>query len=533
VIGAKTITTVLLASVGAVAAWLFLSPARLAGLDAVTLFWVGLWASAAGPLVVHFWGMHRRSRHGFVYSHADEFWEDEADFLHIGPHRIVIVESEGEAFDLPPVVQYATIITLAFLVGLLTIDTRGLAIVANLPEQLTRAGSDFCPDPNEQVEVEENESPGCALIRRAFELGYAEDLGPCEPEESEKETGVCTLRHHDEPLLHYGWRLLEQFWTDASARAEQDYLAELRETFIDRADELDDLVAAQGHLMGTGPRASHHIWTNLPRPGSWLSDQLPSDCVERFRAMPHRPHLDGVTAPASVVLEHVLGKLLFEPRYHSPAGFCREYTIHWDAALDICDRLAADPEAALRDSGALGNVQEVVERHALAHGPRTGAPTSARPEESRTARPVQRYASFTCFLEEAGATGKRESRTMELGGHRFEVAEMRVAPLERPMSGHIQRYGQLAALLTRGFHYGGMMSEASVLLESTESYEPLFKGNDFALARLEYLADLDIFLGHDWILERADLRDLYPYHLHLKNFVELFRRRYRVERGRL
>ena len=67
----------------------------------------------------------------------------------------------------------------------------------------------------------------------------------------------------------------------------------------------------------------------------------------------------------------------------------------------------------------------------------------------------------------------------------------------------------------------------------TESGEKFFAGRDYALARLDYLADMDIFLGHAWLLEREDLRELYPYHRHLKNYVELFRRQYRAERGRL
>jgi hypothetical protein len=33
--------------------------------------------------------------------------------------------------------------------------------------------------------------------------------------------------------------------------------------------------------------------------------------------------------------------------------------------------------------------------------------------------------------------------------------------------------------------------------------------------------------------EREDLLDVYPWHVHLQNFVELFRARYRSERGRL
>lgn len=535
-IGAKTVTSALLVIAGGAAAWLLLSPARLAGLDATTLFWVGLWASAAGPLVVQFWGMQRRSRNGFIYSYGEETWEDEADFLRMGPHRIAIVENEGEALDLPAAAQYVIIIGLVFIVGLLTIDSRAIAIVAELPSQLTTAGSDFCPDPDEETAVEETETPGCALLRRAYELGYAEDLGPCEPEDNEDETGFCTLRHRDEPWLHYEWRLLDRFWADLRESAGGSYFAELRQTFFDNADELDTLVAAQRHVMGTGPRASHHIWTTLPHPGDWLHTTTgdtfdPGRCVERFRSMPHRPHLEGTAAPASVVFEHVLGKLMFEPRYAIPAGYCKEYTVHWGAHADTCERLTQEPEDVLRDSGALSDVREVLQRYDLTARLReTDGGASARTDR---ARPAQRYVSFACFVEEERERPVRTSRSVTIDGHRFDAVELRVAPLAHPES-QIERYSQIAGLLARGFHYGGLMSEASVIPGAeSESFERRLDGREFALARLEVLADLDIFLGHDWILEREDLSALYPYHLHLKNFVETFRRQYRVQKGRL
>ena len=33
--------------------------------------------------------------------------------------------------------------------------------------------------------------------------------------------------------------------------------------------------------------------------------------------------------------------------------------------------------------------------------------------------------------------------------------------------------------------------------------------------------------------KRPDLLAVYPYHLHLKNFIEIFRRQYKEHRGRL
>jgi hypothetical protein len=44
---------------------------------------------------------------------------------------------------------------------------------------------------------------------------------------------------------------------------------------------------------------------------------------------------------------------------------------------------------------------------------------------------------------------------------------------------------------------------------------------------------VDIFLEPDWLSRRTDLLEVYPYHLHLKNYVRLFRKQYLLARGRL
>ena len=55
----------------------------------------------------------------------------------------------------------------------------------------------------------------------------------------------------------------------------------------------------------------------------------------------------------------------------------------------------------------------------------------------------------------------------------------------------------------------------------------------YRLTRLELLRDADIFLGHDWLAKRADVLAVYPYHVHMKNLIELFRTLYRTHRSRL
>ena len=53
------------------------------------------------------------------------------------------------------------------------------------------------------------------------------------------------------------------------------------------------------------------------------------------------------------------------------------------------------------------------------------------------------------------------------------------------------------------------------------------------MTRLYGLDSLDIYLDAGWLAQRADLLEVYPYQRHLKNYVQVFRRQYRRERGRL
>jgi hypothetical protein len=97
---------------------------------------------------------------------------------------------------------------------------------------------------------------------------------------------------------------------------------------------------------------------------------------------------------------------------------------------------------------------------------------------------------------------------------------------------HIDRYSHVAELLAPNFRYGALLSEAGIDVSSAEGMPQAFAGKDFLLSRVQSLASLDIFLEPDWIAKREDLLEVYPYHLHLKNYVHLFRRHYLRERGR-
>lgn len=555
-IGTKCVSSLALLVVVGGVVFSLLSPVRVAALAASTLFWIGAAASVVGPLVVRFWRIDRRSAKCFRYSYDEELWVDEAHFLAVGPHQISIADNEGEALDLPAGLQYSIYIVLAFLIGLLTIDGRAISLVQELPSKLTMAGSQYCPEEEEEEETSADESPGCALVRRAFELGYAKSLGSCGDKEKEETTEICLMRQHDEPFLHYTWRLLQGAWTSLQGIVSTESLANLREVFEAKTDHLDTLFAAQALVLGTGPRASHHIWTNLPDPQGWLHAATggaldPGRCIDAFERLPHRPKTNGEGAhQASIMLIHALGKLLFEPRYAPAAGFCREYTIHWASPADACDQLAENTEVFLEEAGALGQVRAVLDRHDLnqdlqelpdAATNGSGGLLSRQPDtasgESRLggdAPPIQRFLSFLCYVEEERPAPERSVRPFSLGPHRFVAEQLRVPSDGDASNAEVDRYGYLATLLVRGFHYGGLMSEASIDFgDGGGASAAAFADGPFRLATLDGLADLDMFLGNGWIMRTEHLRDLYPYHLHLKNYVEIFRRQYLLERGRM
>lgn len=548
-IGARTITSLaLLAAAIALGAWLgVVSPERLRGLDATAVFWSAVFASLAGTIVFRFLRLHERSAYYFRYSSDEHQWEDETHFAGSGRRQIVTGDNLGDAFDLSPVLRHAIVVALAFLVGLVTFDRRTIDLVASFPRRIAAVGTDTCPAPGETA-TEARVDPGCFLLRRAFELGYAEDLGPCEPPEAESAEEICTLRQRDEPYLHYAWRLLNDAYAGLRQGARPEAFEQLRDRFERKAGHLESLFDAQRVVVGTEPRASHHLWTNLPAPESWVSEATggllgSGRCQDRFRRMPHRPRLrEGDAANAGRVLDHVVGQLLFDTRYDAPVGSCRELTIHWDAPPDLCARLAGAPDETLADSGALRPVRSVLERYALAievdtlraesEDPGLAEAAAARVTSLR-ATPPQRFISFHCYVEEDRTDVSRSSSTLSLDGRAFSIDEIRVPATVPGRTVQVDRYSQVASLLVRGFSYSGLLSNASPAAGAEESSEGLFAGRQGYLAKLEYLDDMDIFLGHDWLLGREDLLAVYPYHSHLQNFVDVFRRRYRRERGRL
>src|SRR5258706_7093164 len=101
VVGARTVTTVLLCALVGVLAWArgALSAEQLAARGGETLFVVGCFGVVVGTLMFRFWRLGEASRHAFRSGAESPSWgRTDAHFLGAGRVRITIGEARGEAF---------------------------------------------------------------------------------------------------------------------------------------------------------------------------------------------------------------------------------------------------------------------------------------------------------------------------------------------------------------------------------------------------------------------------------------------------
>jgi hypothetical protein len=517
VIGAKTLVTLTLLAAGIAAASAFgvLSPERLASRGFSTLFLVGCFAVVIGTLMFRFWRLGEPSRHYFRWTSEDAHWSThEAHFVGGERRRIALGDNRGEAFDLGPRLHLSVCVAIALLLALGCIDARALGLLGSFEHSVGGAASSYCPEPDAAPPANDDpNAPGCELIRRAYALGYAKSLGACEVQKRrDEQIATCTRRQRDEPALHYAWRLLKGSWTNLRRHAAPSYFAEMRHDFDDRVAHLGSLGSARRQMLASAPHASHHIWTNLPDPGDGAF--AATTCADRYRWLAHRPSTAAGEKHASQVFEHVLGQLLFESRYEPAAGSCREYHVHWGAPLDACDRLAANPDAALKAASARGDIDAVLERY----------------QQERDRQP-DAFLSFQCYFEAGDAAHK--STPFTFAGQRFTVDEERVPRSPAGATLYVDRYDAVAKLLVHGFHYGALLSEAGVDSAASDGLQAAFAGHDFLLTRAHSLDSVDIYLDAGFLAARPDLLEVYPYERHLKNYVQIFRRQYERVRGRL
>lgn len=489
---------------------------HLGGLTAASCLVIGLFAGLATALVDLGWRPAEPSRLGLPERGAD-----------------------AAPWDAPPLAQRA-LFTLVFVcVGLVAFGNRETALLVAAPAELTAAGSEYCAEPGDEPVAAPPKAPepavdvrGCALIKRAYELGYAKSLGACAPKPVEETTEaerlavpVCEKRQRDEPFWHWTWRQWDRNTGDLAGADPIGAIGEQVDEFQVRLDYVDTAIAQQRHAIDADPRASHHIWINLPapdEPGLLARLLAPESCDIRYRDPPVHPEAG---TPAAAI-EHAFARLLFDPSLGQPVGFCGDYVLHWGAPDDACERLVADPEGFLDDAGALDRVRAVLDRRQRRLEQRQLAADLGRAPRIAEPPPARGVVSFQCF-----AVGDTAARPVQ-HAIRVDGTELFVRAMAGPIDSPVAPYVGLARLLA-GVVYAGAAGEVSIAGPTAPLAPRDLEARELRLLSLEHLRDADPFLGHTWPLDDADLAAVYPMHLHLSHFAEVFRNGYRRERGRL
>lgn len=533
-IGAKTITALTLLAACAVGTTMLgrLRGDYLAQLDIWAGFTIGIFSVLAASAVFHLGRLGQASEHHLRIGPGGSPRVERTDpFGHLPRRRSARVRRTRSAGLM------AAYIAIFLQVGLLTIDNRGVAQLTSVSKAFEPSGLQYCleaPPPK----AEDPRLAGCGLLRRAYQLGYASDLGPCAPQERTEITAVCDRRQLDEPYLHYAWRLLQS----RRPALVPDVIDEVRSSLAkveERRDHLGALLLARRDPVARTPRASHHLFTNLPAPRSGIVPRVvealdAAACDARTARMP--PLLTDIEddpLASSLIVEHAMGQLLFNPAYPTVVASCREHTIHWNSAADSCERMLNDPDGYLATRRVLGEVRAVLGRHRRAKLSAGLAKDDGRTPSAPAPPDVSRVISFQCLMLGPTPSALR-SRTATVAGHALGIRSVTVTPFSANVRGQIQVFDHLARLLAPGFRYGKLQSKQSLVeADAGRAAAQRFARPTSLLTKLELLRETDIFLGHPWIDDRPDLLAVYPYHVHLTNFVEAFRRHYRHARSRL
>ena len=446
----------------------------------------------------------------------------------------------------------------------------------NLPSVVLDDSSDYCNEDKDQFTTTAVPE-GCELIIRAYKLGYAKDLGECEPKKVEqKDLQICIKRRQDEPYFHFAYRKLASAWEKNQSFFQDNQVQKISDKFHLQLEKLELLRDYQAYSISAAPRASHHIWTNLPYPNHYFIEKYkeifrPNHCVAEFQNQTNTiPLVNGDTRKNSKLLEHVYGQLLFNPKNEITVGFCKEYKIHWNAPVDMCDKIASDPVNIMRHENILDEVEIVLKRYRVTNEllnleeqlkqideteedtvikdksllaiPTIGKQknkivTSKIAKDKEEIRKTNEIVSFQCLMQQSKFNKKVSQNSFKFDGTRFNIKTRNFHPKQSNSESQVTTYRELSQLLESDFRYSRLTSRSDISVKdaATEASDNrrILNGPSFLFSRLDILNNVDIFLGNEWVLERDDLIDIYPYHVHLKNYVKSFRTTYKEHHGRL
>jgi len=535
-VGARSVTAAALLAGVVVAGWqLGLVRADYwAQLDPWATFLVGGLAMLCGTLVFGFWRLAQRSEYYFRVGERLPWTAETQVIGWRGRALLVGHAAQVDVLDLPPAALRVLYVAMFIGVGIATVNNRAVALLRETPAALGRSGTEYCPEVAPAA-AEPTQPQGCKLVLRAYQLGYATSLGSCAPRAAApRREPVCTKRQRDEPYLHYAWRLLDRLGDEDRpvASAAPGVPAGAISRLQYQLEHVAVLMDSTADSVAMRSRSSHHLFTNLRDPrataGDRLRGALERGCGARLAQLAHFPRFPDTEAGTSALLEHVIDQLMFNPAYKPVVAQCGEVILHWGAPPDTCTRLVARPRDVLAEQGALAAVDEL-----LVWRRRKAELARLHLRELGVPAPADRVVSFQCVMF-GGAEQAPVEHTVALDGDALAVREVRMAPLGGDGASQIRLYKRLAELFAEGFGYGRLTSAESIGAKAADAtMVAAFRDPSLLLTKLDLLRDADLFLGNEWLTDRPDLLEVYPYHVHLKNFVEIFRRQYQQHRGRL
>jgi hypothetical protein len=590
-LGATSIVLFLVLSISAVSIFKsdYLHWSYLRGLNNDLSFFIGFFSIIFGIGFYHYWRLGEKSAYYLNIARAFSIPDDTIIlFSYKGYTFGVGHQSNVETVEFPAIVRKIICMIILFNIALVTFDNSGFEKLRTMPSEFTPSKSEYCPENDETLDSAAIPQ-GCELIIRAYKLGYAKDLGICEPKKIDPEKmQVCSKRRADEPYLHYMSRLLLRSVEEQKALFDSDNLKKIEDKFDLQVNSIETLKDYQVYAISAEPRASHHIWTDLPYPQHVIIQKYqeyldPNYCLDHFQNQTNTIALQkDDERKNSKLLEHVYGQLLFNPKSKLTVGYCKEYKIHWNSEPEICERLASNPERVLQEESVLPEVELVLHRHDVANAlltleesirdierdkgkdkgdsrqTKVNLPDYIEGVESQKMyakrkgkidvkskiakskqqiRKKNEIVSFQCLMRATGSSQKSKVSRFTFDDTDFAVTTRYFPVLENNSESQLSMYNELSKLLDDRFHYSQLTSRSDVKIEGVTNEVPdvekFLEEPAYLFTRLDILKNVDIFLGNNWVLERDDLLKVYPYHVHLQNYVDIFREKYEERHGRL
>lgn len=581
-IGTNSLSLVLIVFICLITAYKIdvLNWSYLKGINTDLSFIIGLFSIILGVGFYNFWQLGKKSLYTLHYTKTKYMPEGVNILFTYKSFSFAIsnkTKVKADTVELPAIIRQLLSISIFLSFAIIVLDNGEFDKLKKFPSEILQAEGKFCPNNEDAIDAPPKE--GCELIIRAYKLGYAKDLGICEPKKIDPEKlKVCKKRRDDEPYLHYMSRLLLRSIDKQIAFFENNKAKKIEDKFRLQLKELEVLKDYQRYAISAAPRASHHIWTNLPYPENIFIEKYrkyfkPSYCIEQFQNQTNTVRLEKDDERRdSKTLEHVYGQLLFNPKSRDSVAFCKEYKIHWNSKPDTCKRFAKNPKTVLKESKVLSEVELVLKRHDIANSILNldekikkieSVPASEKNNKSNSKNKEKKPAkntkgkitkgkiakdkqqirkknelvSFQCFMQTNNKRKKSRRNKVKLDNTKFLVRTRYFPKIENEGDSQISMYKEFSKVLENRFHYSKLKSRSDISIElnltQSQGDTELLKAPSYLFTRLEKLKNVDIFLDNKWVLDRDGLLDVYPYHVHLQNYVKSFRSEYSESRGRL